>query len=651
MSAELQRVFDHNIRFFKRVNHPYFTKFIDYQPKRLTLRLSEQGYINLVNINTGQAVYPEDPVVYAEKQAAAFLKKRSHFVVTETLIDRGHPNYPYTEYLAKTNKKYEELLPPIVQADETLAEQLFMYGAGLCLQLQYVLNTLDVKNLTIFESDEDALFNSLYVVDWEQILGYFNRDGYSITVYNVTDNDENIRVINSLLKNKGYHRCSKIDTYFHYENDELRQLSNNLKFYFMNVLGGLGYFEDERLGLLHTLENVQKGMPISRNSLTMASDFCDKPVLVIGNGPSLDELEGFLKERLEQFIVISCGTALSTLVNKGIVPDIHVEQERITLVRDMLVEHTSQEQRDKLFFVGLNTCCPEVYELFNNTHMVMKPRDIGGDLLKQVSDNKFFEMYECNPLVSNFGLGLAIMLGFKEIYLAGVDCGMIDTAKHHSKQSIYFNENEEKAPVFRKRAIHSARGNFRDSVLTNPLFNNSRIAIESILTCFNPNCYNLSDGAYIRGAEPKPSDDVANFEKIENKASIIQRLLERSFENQTFDKHSIAVELDSIRECFDLTCNKIRTHLYISGMNYLEIANEFDAIEGILRQCEQENSSVYRILSGSIRGILVNITCAKKVFNDLDFAEFYAVVETEIDVFFTATRVQIVDLLPAYEQR
>jgi len=296
MNAELQHVFNHNIQFFKRINHPFFSKFIDYQPKRLRLRLSEEGYINLYNVNSGLDVYPEEPGLYAEKQAKVFLKNRPHYFVTQAIVDEGYKNVPFTEYLTKTNTKYQQMYPKKIQADQHLAEQLFMYGAGLCLQLQYVLNALDVKNLIIFEPDADAIYNSLFVVDWEAILGYFNRDGYQFHIFNVHDSDENLASVNSILRKKGFHRCSKIDYYYHYDNNELRSLAANLKYYIMTALGVTGYYEDERVGLAQSVVNFQQSIPFSRKNLSAEREYCNTPVLIVGNGPSLDQLEDFLQE-------------------------------------------------------------------------------------------------------------------------------------------------------------------------------------------------------------------------------------------------------------------------------------------------------------------------------------------------------------------
>jgi hypothetical protein len=634
MNKDLQDLYKKNTLFFTKIKHPYFTKFSDYNPKRLRLKLSEKGYINLFNTNTGKEVYPEDPSQYAQKQATEFLKKRPHFIITEKASYQGHIETPYTDYMTRTTDKYNQLTPKIIQADEHLVEQLFMFGSGLCLQLQYVLNALDVRNLIIFEPDEDAIYNSLYVVDWEQILGYFNREGYNFTIYDVTDNDKNISTIYSVLIKKGFHRCSKIDKYFHYGNNELYSLYSNLQYYLMHTLGGVGFFDDELLGLEHSAQNIRNNVPHSVKHLTLQARLCDKPVLVIGNGPSLDGLEHFIKSRLDQFVLISCGSALGSLIKKGIIPDIHVEQERLTDVKDVLLDNTTQAVRDQIFFVGLNTCYQEVFSLFENQYMVMKPNDLAVDLLKKNQSDQFVELQYCNPLVSNFGLSVAIMLGFKDIYLAAVDCGMIDASKHHSKQSIYYSHEDKKTYEYNKLKTHSIKGNLRDQVLTDALYDNSRITLELTLDEYKPNCYNLSDGAYIRGAEPKLTEFIHDKPLITNKKTLIKSLLDNCFSSEQLDIEEMNVELQLLQNNFNKTCNEIESYFKITGLNYDQIANNFDLVEKALKNSSFRSNSINRLLGGSLRGIMVNITAAKKVLNDRDFSIFYKTVVEELAIFF-----------------
>lgn len=648
IDAELTNVFNHNASFFKRIRHPYFSKFVDYQPKRLKLRLSENGYVNLYNIKTGKEVYPEDPVIYAEKQAAVYLKERTHYVITESIVDEGHEDYPHTEYITKTNEKYNQLVPKLIEGDETLAEQLFMFGAGLCLQLQYVLNALDVKNLILFEPDDDALYFSMFVVDWEAILSYFRRDGYNFHIFNVDSSDINLNIVRSILHKKGQHRCSKLDYYFHYDNDELRDLGNNLSHYLTNILGSSGYFEDERLGFAHSLENVMNNIPFLNKHMAEHEIHCNKPVLIVGNGPSLDQLEEFLTTRSEQFIIISCGTSLSTLLKKGITPDIHIEQERVKLVLDVVSETSIKNVRDEIFFIGLNPCHPGVFSLFTNKHMVFKANDLATDYFKDHGNQDLYALYECNPLVANFGLSLALMLGFKEIYLAGVDCGMKNIDEHHSKDSFYYSHSYDVSEYYANKKMRLVKGNFTDKIITNPVFNNSRIALEALLKKFTPECYNLSDGAYISGAEPMQCAEVKPHPVIENKKTVIKKLLDNCASSEKISTRDIDKEIHIIKQYFESICFEIQANFVVSECSYEEMASKFDNNEQLLKKSKSECVSAYRLLYGSIRGMMINITAAKKVMSDDDFSKFIVFAEAEQLKFFAAIRRQVNDTLLNY---
>lgn len=641
MNEELQAVFNKNLLFFARIKHSYFKQFIDYTPKRLSLKLSEKGYINLYNMSTGQAVYPEDPSVYAKRQADEFLRKRPHYIVTAEMPGERREGYPFTEYLAKTNAKYKSLVPKIIQGDNNKVEQLFMYGAGLCLQLEHVLNALDVKNLIVFEADTDAIYSSLYIINWEAIFSYFNRPGYSFSIYNVKSTDENSSIIDFILQKKGRHRCAKIDNYFHYDNDELSQLYRNVKYYLNDALGGLGYFEDEKLGLLHTLKNLPLGIPYADKHLSEIRDYNDKPVLIVGNGPSLDVLEDFIRERGGEYIIISCGTALATLLKKGLLPDIHLEQERIKLIEEVLVENTTQEIRNKLFFVGLNPCYTNVFRMFENRYMVMKPNDISTDLMQQSGMNNIKTLEECNPLVSNFGVAFAQMLGFKEIYLAGVDCGMIDNEKHHSKESIHYTEKFDPKEIYQAINTFEVKGNLRNSVLTTSLFKRSKIAIERSIHQFQPQCYNLSDGVYIEGAQPQKSYQLQNKVIIENKTKVILDLFDKVFTKEPILKKPLEKEIVLLKQYFDKLCKDVLTLLSIQKLDYYQMSAQFDEIEQLLKKSQSESPASYRLLNGTVRGVMLNLSAAKKVMANNVFNEFSEFCEPEIKTLFSQMRMQI----------
>ena len=88
---------------------------------------------------------------------------------------------------------------------------------------------------------------------------------------------------------------------------------------------GLGFFDDEQQGFAHTIHNINAGYAFFSHGADIENL---PPVLLIGNGPSLDSHVNFIRQHQADSIIISCGTALSSLAKVGIKPDFHVEMER-----------------------------------------------------------------------------------------------------------------------------------------------------------------------------------------------------------------------------------------------------------------------------------------------------------------------------------
>ncbi len=87
----------------------------------------------------------------------------------------------------------------------------------------------------------------------------------------------------------------------------------------------LGFFDDEQIGFAHTFHNINAGYAFFSHGAATESL---PPVLLVGNGPSLDSHVNFIRQHQADSIIISCGTALSSLAKVGIKPDFHVEMER-----------------------------------------------------------------------------------------------------------------------------------------------------------------------------------------------------------------------------------------------------------------------------------------------------------------------------------
>ncbi len=94
---------------------------------------------------------------------------------------------------------------------------------------------------------------------------------------------------------------------------------------------------------------------------------------------------------------------------------------------------------------------PECKTFFRKTGLTFKPNEPMFAMLASRLGQAFeYESIEfSNPFVGNTGLNYAALLGFKQVYLFGIDNGYKYADKHHSSLSLYYNE-KKRSQVRRK---------------------------------------------------------------------------------------------------------------------------------------------------------------------------------------------------------
>jgi len=643
INYDLEALFRKNMLFFQKQDEHLYHSATAYKLKRLSLRLDVKGYINLVNMDTNSPVYPCDPSVYAQNQVDRFFIERPSIALSTAMPGEKRDDYPYTKFLNEYKDLYSEVKPTNFSKPQDVSDALFMFGGGLYLQLQFLLNKLDVKNLTILETDFDSFYCSMHVIDWSEIYRYFDRPGYFLNIMFVSQNDNSFDEIAQHVLSTGVHNFSKIDFYFHYKNPELDYVAENIKAYCTWIIGRSGFFEDERIGLTHTIKNIQKSkgmLPIKKPFQSIGN----KAVLVIGNGPSLDELIPFVKCNLEKLVLISCGSAIGALMKHDIVPDIHVEQERMLVTKKSLLKGTSEEFRKKLRFIGLSPCHPDIFDMFKESYIAPKSSDLGVDLIEKACSKEIHSLENCNPLVSNFGLSIAVDLGFRHIYLAGVDCGMVDVDHHHSKASnIYYNDSGKSNQVYQQEI--KVTGNFRESVYTTNLFKSSKKSLEAKISSVIGaiEVFNLSDGAFIQGTKPlkvndKPDLDIA---KIKNKDDFIDKLLGRFFVKSAVASDELEQVVTEFQKEAQQFFSQLKPMFVVDSMSEEELKENFNKIEELLRHVFKINMALYRLFSGSLRGVMLNVMHDRKVLSDDVYAQYIPKIQEKINTFLDEVEVEL----------
>lgn len=595
---ELEAKFERNLRSLE-INAPdLWEKFANYVPKEFELVLEPEGYVDVINLRNNQKVYNEDPFLTAADHLQQFLSEPTSFCLTPVAAADSPASYFHAQIM---NRIQPELAGSVNLTDikERSVGHMVMVGLGLGTCVQKFLDELTIDNLTIYESQEDLFFASLFVVNWDKIIEHFSAPNRNLNLLLGITGKSASRLAKIGTSVYGPHLNAIGFTFVHSLGGNERAFITEFTSSANHLGTGHGFLLDEQVSYAHSLANHKNSVKLLRFSEVKRQG----PVLLVGNGPSLDQQEAFIREAQDKAIVVSCGTALSWLSKKGIKPDIHIEMERMRLVKDWIDEETTQEFRKGILCIGFNVVHPEVFELFDQSAMVIKGNDTGAEFLKQsLSDQRIMEPLFSNPSVTNLGFSIMLSLGFREIYLMGVDCGALDPSTHHAKASAYFDESARELRQ-KNRFVNDGfevPGNLREKVLTTPVFNESRINIEHLISLLpDLKVYNPNDGAKIDNAiTVSPSDLKLRSDLLEEKAALISQILE-----------------DSSFRFKEASDSKRLFESYFKFMDRLYFPREFEGKEALyqrimavyseVRQLEKDDVFVFRLIRGEVINILM----------------------------------------------
>jgi hypothetical protein len=515
-AAELEARRGRNLELLRQVMPEAWERYREYSPERFEIRWNASTGSTLVEMESGASIYPGDPGEHARAQVEAFRAEpmvwRSKFMAKDVLqMERTlHPRL--------VNEVMEVLTDRAEPAPAGLPEfvnTLFVFGLGLGYHLPALLQAADVRHLCIVEPDADLFHASLYTVEWTALAEHFARPGYSLQLVVDRSAAEAVADMDGWLDSIGGFNLVESFIFQHLGGEVLTQTLDGL----LNVVlprytSALGYFDDERVGLAHTVANVEAGRPVLASGVEQTRSWIDRPAWVVANGPSLDDAVGFLRENRSSAVVISCGTALGSLVRAGIRPDIHVEMERTRPVVEWIEQATTREDRDRILMVGMNTVHPDAFDLFPRSVMIAKPNDIGSAWMdrRNSEGTPLPRVHESNPTVGNLGIATAAFLGFRDITIFGMDLGFPENGQHHSKHSVHYRvgaRHRDTLGVYRvdDPANPRGKGNFGGVVRTTPVYVGASRAVGRMAMRYpHLRLRNTANGLIMPGAEPTPLD-------------------------------------------------------------------------------------------------------------------------------------------------
>ena len=186
----------------------------------------------------------------------------------------------------------------------------------------------------LFEPSKDAFYALLHCIELKPLFDKCTANGGQFSIRVGGNEDGVINEISKFLFNQGHFNISQILFFKHYDSSLIEKTIDRIKGIGHRWAAGWGFFEDEIIGVSHTLANLNAKFPVLKKPELVKNSLNDYPVFIVANGPSLDDAIEFLKNNQDNIIIISCGTALRALLSNNIKPDIHIEMERTAALLD-----------------------------------------------------------------------------------------------------------------------------------------------------------------------------------------------------------------------------------------------------------------------------------------------------------------------------
>ncbi|WP_161539625.1 motility associated factor glycosyltransferase family protein [Paramagnetospirillum kuznetsovii] len=461
------------------------------------LVIGDNGELN-VDLGGGSLVYPDGARSTGLRQVSTYLEEPLRL-----FVDPGEVSEDCVELNRLIRTMAEGMADgPKAEKPGPFGGYVVVFGAGLGYHLQALADKLRFKTMIVVEPHDDFLVHTLHSIDWQVLFQSLGREGRDIRF--VRGGDAFSKVI-EIMRGPNYPLINGSYFYFHYQSPELSALGQRLLVNCKDLAMVAGWVEDQVRMLRNNTANFsRKSFHVQRSSVSTPRA-C--PAIVVGAGPSIDQGIEHIRRLRDQAIVISTSSGLRILLENGIRPDIHCELENIVEMGGLAEQINDQHGLSDIVLYASPTVDPRVPPLYKQAAYFFR-KDVSSSRLyaKGAATTSLAE-----PTSGNTAIYAALSLGFREIYLFGMDFGAKDPSRHHSKDSIYFREDGQQfLTSWRPYALDTlVPGNFGGQVYSGWLMDWGRNAAANAIRTFpGVRVINCSDGSLIPCTTPLRPDAI-----------------------------------------------------------------------------------------------------------------------------------------------
>jgi len=446
------------------------------------------------------------------------------------------------------------------------------YGLGLGFQLREIWDAWKPKVLIVCEADKDMLYHSLDVFDWASLIKDIRAAGSQITLI-IDENPRNMLTrLNAAVQSEciiGLDGLLAIKVSNHPTINMVFAEFQSSKT--GNLASYMGYIVDEYNMMKNSFRNLRTG---NRRLLNTTRVKPELPVLIVGSGPSLEQNLDFVRSVRDRVILMASGSSLAVLLRNGIVPDYQAVLERARGNYERHKELAQEFNLKQITAILTTTIWPGSADYFKDAVFFLRPA------LSPLGVFCHTDAEILNgegPQVTNTAFAFATRLGFKEIYLLGVDLGARDPNRPRAERAWL-------TPGLKQRELTiPVRGNFGRTVYTDNGLIQQRVTIENQIEKLRRKggkVYNLGDGVLIAGSIPTKPETVklaeSRIDRVKHVEALTQQFPVMTRARFVSDWESSQVRLSVAKMIRQLTDTVCQAETWSHQMlRQLEVINQY----------------------------------------------------------------------------
>ncbi len=586
-----------NLLFFTTAYPPVAAVVLDPETELTRPILDENGFATDIDVGEGR-LYNRPAADFAAEQVASYLAQPRRIVVEPPNPADLHDDCTRTMAAELDAAAADQLDQPPLDHGGIL----MVVGIGLGLHIPELISRTGPRHVVLVEPIGEFLGHSMSALDWQDVWSQCADAGATIDIVVGGDPATILQRLQPLMMSFGETAIDGSYLYVHYQTDVTKAIA--AKFHDLAGMTAIlkGYYTDEKLMVENTVANVA-----AHDFWFIESELrapIGAPVFVVGAGPSLDQSYDVIRKWQDRAVIVSAGSTLQALLQQDIVPDFHIEKENTQPTVDRL-RHIHARNRDRLAgdtfgevrLVASTTVKPGVTELFDEKFLFMRSA-----LSSTLMFGKGHHAVDgTSPYSANAALTLAAIMGFRDVYLFGCDCGAKDAAQHHSGETAYYTLDN-----YPQRGVDlplRAPGNFGGEVLTNAHFSWSRLTYEQVIAAAGLTVRNCSDGVMIAGAQPLQPGDLELTNPPLDKTAIAETVKTGSA-HYTKGAYLLDQDVAAVANCWRELAAVLRDHVE-AELESCDDIYQFDRrLRDFLEMAAEKYGGVTTMVGGSARSMV-----------------------------------------------